>query len=88
MLVKAPKGTKDNLPEGNEMSEYMIEFKWDDDAGVWYAINDDIPIAMEAGSLDVLMERVKQAIPEILEMNGKARQSSLRFQAEKLLKAV
>ncbi|MDR0876393.1 MAG: DUF1902 domain-containing protein [Clostridiales Family XIII bacterium] len=53
------------------MSEYMIEFKWDDESDVWYAINDDIPIAMEAGSLDVLMERVKQAIPEILELNGK-----------------
>jgi hypothetical protein len=66
----------------------MIEFKWDDKSDVWYAINDDIPIAMEAGSLDVLMERVKQAIPEILELNGKTKSANLQFRAEKLLMAV
>jgi len=32
---------------------------------------DDIPIALESNSFDRLIERVKNAAPEILELNGK-----------------
>ena len=35
------------------------------------AQNDDIPIVLENGSLDLLMEQVRLAAPEILELNGK-----------------
>ena len=52
------------------MSEYKILLMWDDDARVWVAQNDDIPIALENGSLDLLMEQVRIAVPEILEING------------------
>jgi hypothetical protein len=67
------------------MSSYLIEFKWDDEAGVWYATNDEIPLALESGSLDVLMERVKQAVPEVLGLNEKAHRPTLRFNAERIL---
>ena len=53
------------------MNKYDIELFWDDEAAVWVAENDDIPVALESGSLDVLMERVKNAVPELLELNGK-----------------
>ena len=51
------------------MSEYTIQLSWDDEAEVWLAINDEIPLALESDSLDKLIERVKLAAPEIIEMN-------------------
>jgi hypothetical protein len=53
------------------MEEYTITITFDEEAAVWYALNDDIPIALESDSLDVLIERVKLAVPELLELNGK-----------------
>ena len=53
------------------MDIYIITIKFDEEASVWYAVNDDIPIALEADSVDVLMDRVKLAAPELLELNGK-----------------
>jgi len=59
------------------MEEYTISLTFDEEAAVWYAINDDIPIALESDSLDVLIERVKLAVPEILELNGKSRKHTV-----------
>jgi len=53
------------------MEEYTISIKFDEEAAVWYAVNDDIPIALESDSLDELIDRVKLAAPELLELNGK-----------------
>ena len=53
------------------MEEYIISISFDEEASVWYAINEEIPMALESGSLDFLMERVKLATPELLELNGK-----------------
>ena len=50
---------------------YEIEVNWDEEAGVWYAICDNIPIALESNSFDALIERVKIAAYEILDLNGK-----------------
>jgi len=52
------------------MKEYLINLFWDEEASVWVATNDEIPIALESGSLDLLMERVRIATPELLELNG------------------
>ena len=54
------------------MSKYTILLTWDSEAKVWLAINDDIPIALEHESLDTLIERVKIATPEMLELNNKS----------------
>ena len=48
---------------------YSINIEWDEEARVWVAISDDIPLALESGSLDALIERVKIIAPEILELN-------------------
>jgi hypothetical protein len=53
------------------MYEYAIKLTWDDEAAVWVAVNDEIPLAMDDGSLDALIQRVRVAAPETLEMNGK-----------------
>ena len=49
---------------------YDIEVIWDEEAGVWCAICDAIPLALECNSFDALIERVKIAAFEILELNG------------------
>ena len=49
---------------------YTIDINWDCDAGVWYAICDDIPLALENESFDMLIERVKITASEILSLNG------------------
>ncbi|MDR1318417.1 MAG: DUF1902 domain-containing protein [Treponema sp.] len=52
------------------MNGYTVLLKWDDGASKWYALNDDIPIVLEDASLDTLIDRVKMAAPELLELNG------------------
>lgn len=50
--------------------DYSVKFTWDNDAGVWYATSDDIPgLVLESESFDTLVNRVRVAAPEILELN-------------------
>lgn len=71
------------------MDEYEILLIWDDEANVWIAQNDDIPIALENGSLDLLMERVRLAVPEILELNGKSHEDVyLEFTTKRRAKVI
>ena len=55
---------------------YNIEVNWDEQAGVWCAVCDEIPVALESNSFDALVERVKVAAYEILELNGKKSEST------------
>lgn len=65
--------------------EYTIIFTWDNEAGVWIATSDDVPgLVLESGSFDALVERVRFAVPELLELNAPhARPSSLVFRSER-----
>lgn len=50
--------------------EYNVTLTWDDEADVWIATSKDIPgLVLESGSFDALIERVRFAIPELLEIN-------------------
>ena len=52
---------------------YKVNFLWDDEAAVWVATSDDVPgLVLESGSFDALVEKVRIAVPELLELNGKA----------------
>jgi len=52
------------------MPEYIINLTWDNEAAVWIATSDDIPgLVLESGSIDALIERVRFAVPELLEIN-------------------
>ena len=46
-----------------------IYIKWDDSACVWTAICDELGLVLESGSYDALIERIKSAIPEMIELN-------------------
>jgi len=65
------------------MIKYIVLLTWDEDASVWIAENDDIPIALESDSLDTLIKRVRIAAPELLELNGKGNKNiTLHFEME------
>ena len=52
------------------MPEYSVFLTWDEEAAVWIASSDDIPsLVLESGSIDALMERVRFAAPELMELN-------------------
>ncbi|GHV23087.1 hypothetical protein FACS189494_10760 [Spirochaetia bacterium] len=68
--------------------EYQIELTWDDEAHVWVAVNDEIPIALNSASLDELIERVRLAVPEMLEINNKPHEAiPLRFKVDRVVMA-
>lgn len=48
-----------------------IKLAYDKEADVWIATSDDVKgLALESGSLDALMQKVKTAVPELLELNN------------------
>jgi predicted RNase H-like HicB family nuclease len=48
-----------------------VNVLWDAHSKMWVAISDDIPgLATEADSYERLVQRVKDAAPELLELNG------------------
>jgi len=60
------------------MKSYLVNFIWDNDAGVWVATSNDVPgLVLEHGSFDALVERVKLAAPELLELNGLCQDNAL-----------
>ena len=55
----------------------------DDDAGVWIARNEDIPLVSEAASYEALVARVWEIAPEIIVLNGHARdETAIRLRCE------
>ena len=62
--------------------EYMIHCLWDAEADVWVASNDEIPLTLCAATLDHLMDRVREAVPELVELNGLPQPKYLYFLAE------
>ena len=68
------------------MPEYTINVQWDSSAAVWIATSENIPgLVLESGSVDALIERVRFAIPELLELNGVEgnRELSVCFRSER-----
>lgn len=50
--------------------DYVVNFKWDKEAQVWIATSNDIPgFVLESGSFDVLPERTRIAVPELIALN-------------------
>ncbi len=52
------------------MSEIVINAVYDDEARVWVAVNDDLGLATEAESIEVLVYKLKEMIPELVALNG------------------
>ena len=50
---------------------YTVNLLWDSEASVWVATSEDIKgLVLESGSLDVLIERVRMTVPELLRLNN------------------
>ena len=62
--------------------EYDIHVIWDDEASVWVATNDDLPLALESGSLDRLMEKVRYTAMEMAEANHLDQPAFLRYRVD------
>ena len=59
---------------------YTVLFTWDDEAGVWIATSPDIiGLVLESASLDELMVRVRDAVPELLELNHQSSAGILSY---------
>ena len=54
----------------NHETALRVVARWDDEAGVWCASSTDVDgLAIEAATKEVLIERLKTVIPELLELN-------------------
>lgn len=47
-----------------------INIIWDEEALVWVADCEKLGLALESGSYDALIEKIKNAIPELIELNN------------------
>lgn len=66
--------------------KYTIKFSWDDEAKVWIATSDDIiGLILESESVEKLMNRVKLAAPELIELNNLPKYDSVKFEIEERL---
>lgn len=52
------------------MKEIEINAFYDEDARMWVAENDEIGLATEAESVEVLTYKLKEMIPELVELNN------------------
>lgn len=57
--------------------EYLIDLFWDKEADVWVATSETLHLALESNSIEVLIERVKLAVPELLSLNKVTNQKSV-----------
>ncbi len=50
--------------------KYLIKAFWDDESKVWVASSKDVPgLITEAATLELLIEKLKIIIPELLQAN-------------------
>ena len=67
-------------------NEYTVKFIWDDEAKVWIATSDDIiGLILESETVENLMNRVKLAAPELIELNHLPKYDSVKFEIEERL---
>ncbi len=51
---------------------FAIKAEWDDEAGVWWGSNDELPLTTEAPTFEQLVARVLEIAQEIAVENGLA----------------
>lgn len=63
----------------------IINVTWDSDAAVYIATSENVPgLVLESGSFDALIEKVRVAVPELLQLNNnKAEVIDLTFLSER-----
>ena len=71
--------------QGIAMKEpaYTINCYYDDEAGVWTAVSEDIPgLVLEAVSYDDLVVRIRKALPELFALNHIYSSGEIYIQSE------
>ena len=66
---------------------FEIRAEWDDEAGVCWCTNDELPLTTEAPTFEQLASRVLEIAPQIASENGLAApgdEIEVRFMAERL----
>jgi len=63
----------------------MVKLVWSEEEKFWHSesMDDRFGLTLESGSLDVLIERVKMAVPEMLELIGYEGEIDLSFVIER-----
>jgi hypothetical protein len=61
------------------MDQLTITAEYDDEARVWVAVDDSIGLATEAESLEVLGYKLREMLPELIELNLGKTVGPLRF---------
>jgi len=76
--------TKHMTPE-TEVMKCIIKLIWSEEEKFWYSesINENFGLTLESGSLDVLIERVKMAVPEMYELIGYTGKIELSFEIDR-----
>ena len=60
------------IQKNRDLIRCRIKLTWDPDASVWIATSKDVQgLVLESGSFDGLIERVRYAVPELLQLNQK-----------------
>lgn len=58
----------------------IIRAFWDEEAQVWVATSDDVPgLITEAHTYNILVEKLKVMVPELLSENGRLDAEVVRF---------
>jgi predicted RNase H-like HicB family nuclease len=59
----------------------FVRAEWDEETQVWVATSDDVPgLATEGDSIELLIEKLKTLIPELLIENGMGRENDIPFE--------
>lgn len=71
---------KSAVEKSTQSGVYEIRAQWDSEAGVWVAESEDVPgLVAEADSPNVLVQKLRTLIPELLELNGATSDRSASF---------
>lgn len=68
------------VEETTPQGVYEILAQWDPETGVWVAETDDVPgLVAEGDSPNILAQKLRILIPELLELNGVRTGGTVRF---------
>ena len=63
------------------MKPLFVRVEWDDEVRVWVATSDDVPgLATEQDTMEGLIKKLKNLIPELLDANGMTVDSKVPFE--------
>ncbi len=71
------------VEQANPCDVYEILAQWDGEAGVWVAQSEDVPgLVAEADSPNILSQKLRILIPELLELNGVQASRTAKFRVK------